>query len=104
MLNNLAWLLATCPDASLRDGPEAVRLAEKACELTHSRRTIMVGTLAAALAEAGRFPEAVEAAQKACALASGEGDRTLLTRNQELLNLYRTGKPYHEPAAPKDGR
>jgi tetratricopeptide (TPR) repeat protein len=104
VLNNLAWLLATCPDGSLRDGPEAVRLAEKACELTHSQRTIMVGTLAAALAEAGRFPEAVEAAQRACSLAASEGDHTLLARNQELLALYRAGKPHHEPAAPKDGR
>ena len=59
-LNNLAWLLATGPDGSLRDGPEAVRLAGKACELTRFGRTLMVGTLAAAYAEAGRFPEAVE--------------------------------------------
>src|ERR1019366_3785041 len=54
-LNNLAWLLATCPEASLRNGPEAVQHAEQACQLTQSRRTIMVGTLAAAFAEAGRF-------------------------------------------------
>ena len=99
-LNNLAWLLATCPEASLRDGPEAVRLAEKACMLTRFRRTIMVGTLAATLAEAGRFPEAVGAAQRACALAADEGDRALLARNQELLELYRASQPYHEPAAP----
>jgi tetratricopeptide (TPR) repeat protein len=99
-LNNLAWLLATCPAGSFRDGPEAVRLAEKACELTRSRRTIMVGTLAAAYAEAGRFPNAIETAQKACALAADEGDRLLVSRNQGLLELYRAGKSYHEPAAP----
>ena len=39
LLNNLAWLLATCPDASLRNGPQAVRHAENACELTHYQRT-----------------------------------------------------------------
>jgi Tfp pilus assembly protein PilF len=100
VLNNVAWLLATCPEASLRDGPEAVRLALKACELTRFRRTIMVGTLAAAHAEAGRFPEAVETAQQACALAADEGDGALLAKNQELLELYRASKPYHEPAAP----
>ena len=100
VLNNLAWLLATCPAASPRNGPEAVRLAQQACELTRFRRTIMVGTLAAAYAEAGRFAEAVATAQKACALAAEEGDRALLARNQELLELYRASQPYHEPAAP----
>jgi cytochrome c-type biogenesis protein CcmH/NrfG len=101
VLNNLAWLLATCPEASQRNGPEAVQLAGKACELTRFRRTIMVGTLAAAYAEEGRLVEAVATAQKACALATDEGDRTLLARNQQLLELYRAGQPYHEPPRPK---
>jgi Tfp pilus assembly protein PilF len=99
VLNNLAWLLATCPEGSLRNGPEAVRLALKACELTRFGRTIMVGTLAAAYAEAGRFAEAATTAQKACALATEEGDGALLARNQQLLDLYRTGQPYHETAS-----
>jgi len=98
VLNNLAWLLATCPEASLRDGPEAARLARQACELTRFRRTIMVGTLAAAYAEAGRFPEAIATAQQACALAAGEADYALLARNKELLELYRTNQAYHERA------
>jgi tetratricopeptide (TPR) repeat protein len=98
VLNNLAWLLAACPDPSLRNGPEAVQLAQRACEVTRFHRTIMVGTFAAAYAEAGRFTEAVATAQKACALAAAEGDRVLLARNQQLLELYRAGKPYHEPA------
>ena len=58
-LNDLAWLLATRPRAEERDGVRAVRFAERACELTQYKWTIMVGTLAAAYAEAGRFPEAV---------------------------------------------
>lgn len=100
VLNNLAWLLATCPEASQRNGPEAVQLASQACELTRFGRTIMVGTLAAAYAEAGRLAEAVATAQKACALATEEGDRPLLARNQQLLELYRAGQPYHESVAP----
>ena len=99
-LNNLAWLLATCPDAHLRDGVQAVQYAERACELTHSGVTILVGTLAAAYAEAGRFEEAVATAQKACALASRTGDPELLKRNQELLALYLKHQPYHEAATP----
>jgi Flp pilus assembly protein TadD len=106
VLNNLAWLLATCPDAHIRDGVQAVKYAGRACALTHYQKTIMVGTLAAAYAEAGRFDDAVAAAEKACALASAAGEPDLLEKNQKLLALYRARQPYHEaaekfvPAAP----
>ena len=95
-LNNLAWLLATAPDASVRNGPEAVRHAEEACRLTRYCATRPVGTLAAAYAEAGRFPEAIATAQKACARAANNNP-ALLERNRQLLELYRKGQPYHEP-------
>jgi tetratricopeptide (TPR) repeat protein len=62
VLNNLAWLLATCPDAHIRDGVQAVKYARRACELTHYGVTRLVGTLAAACAEAGRFDDAIAAA------------------------------------------
>jgi len=101
-LNNLAWLLATCPEASLRSGPEAVRLAEAACQLTEYHRTILVGTLAAAYAEAGRSSEAVATAQRACELAGIFEEEALAVKNRELLELYRAGQPYHEPARTKD--
>ncbi|MGA3284483.1 MAG: hypothetical protein ABSD57_08500 [Verrucomicrobiota bacterium] len=94
-MNNLAWLLATCPDANVRDGTRAVQLAEHACELTGYKKTMYVGTLAAAYAEAGRFAEAMATAQKACALASQSGEQDLLQKNRELLELYRAHKPYH---------
>ena len=99
LLNNLAWLLATCPDASVRNGPEAAALAERACQLTHYRETFFVGTLGAAYAEAGRFDDAIWMAQKACAQASEAGNQALLKRNQELLALYRAHQPYHEVAS-----
>ncbi len=98
-LNNLAWLLATAPEASSRNGQEAVRHAEKACRLTRYCVARLVGTLAAAYAEAGRFPEAIATAEKAIARASASGDQALRERNQELLELYRKGQPYREPAS-----
>jgi hypothetical protein len=69
----------------------------------------MVGTLAAAYAEARRFAEAVSTAQKARALAAESGDEALVGKNQELLQLYRAGRPYHEatnaaPAGPVSPR
>jgi hypothetical protein len=95
-LNNLAWLLATSPDATVRNGPEAVQCAEKACRLTRYCVPRLVGTLAAAYAETGRFPEAVATARKACARAGDEP--ALLKRNRELLEMYRKGQAFHEAA------
>jgi protein O-mannosyl-transferase len=99
-LNNLAWTLATSGTANLRDGARAVELAERACKLTDYRETIMVGTLGAAYAEAGRFDDAMATAQKACALATESGKTELLNINQNLLELYRQHQPYREIANP----
>jgi tetratricopeptide (TPR) repeat protein len=96
-MNNLAWTLATSEEAGLRDGAQAVKYAERACELTHYQETVVIGTLAAAYAEAGRFDEAIATAEKACMMASESGDPDLRKRNQELLVLYRAHQPYHEP-------
>ena len=98
--NNLAWLLTTCPDGHVRNGAQAVAYAEHACALTQYIVTPMVGTLAAAYAEAGRFDDAIAMAQKACTQASESGRQDLLKRNQELLILYRQHLPYHEVPAP----
>ena len=97
-LNNLAWILATSSDGQLRNGTEAVQLAERACELTHHAQPWFIRTLAAAYAEAGRFPEAVTAAEKAEQLATAAGQAAVVAKNRRLLELYRAGKPYHEPA------
>jgi peptidoglycan/LPS O-acetylase OafA/YrhL len=98
--NNLAWMLATSPEATHRNGQLAVRLAECACIQTHYNETIMAGTLAAAYAEAGRFEEAISTAQLACTLASLSGQQGLLNKNQELLTLYLDHQPYREIASP----
>ena len=91
-----AWLLATCSDAPLRDGVQAVKYAEQACKLTHYGVTPFIGTLAAAYAEAGRYDDAIVAAQQACALATAAGEPALLEQNRKLLALYRAHQPYHE--------
>jgi tetratricopeptide (TPR) repeat protein len=97
-LNNLAWTLAANHDDTLRNGAEAVRLAEHSCALNHNREPLFIGTLAAAYAEAGRFPEAVATAEKAERLATSVGLTAVATKNRQLIELYRAGKPYHEPA------
>jgi protein O-mannosyl-transferase len=95
-LNNLAWLRATVPESKYRNGPEAVKHAEQACILSNFREPQLIGTLAAAYAEAGRFDDAVESAKKAANLAASLGRDAIATRNKELLELYLSGKPYRE--------
>jgi len=95
-LNNLAWVLAASHDDGLRDGREAVQLAQRACQLTQYRQPLFIGTLAAAYAEARRFDDAIAAAQETIALAQKNGEPDLLRKNQELLELYRAHKAYHE--------
>jgi tetratricopeptide (TPR) repeat protein len=95
-LNDLAWMLATDRDSGVRDGPTAVRMAERACKLMGYRDAQFVGTLAGAYAEAGRFPEAVQTAEKARDLALAAGQTELAAKNEELLTLYRNGKPFRD--------
>jgi tetratricopeptide (TPR) repeat protein len=95
--NNLAWLLATCPQASLRNGDKAVELARRANELAGGKNPVILGTLAAACAEAGRFSEAVEIAQHALRLAGAQSNTTLAGQLQLEMKLYQSGNPYHIP-------
>ena len=95
-LTSLAWLLAVDPSDRVRSGPEAVKLAERACQLTQFRDPPLLGTLAAAYAEAGRFEDAIRTAGKARDLARAAGNRQLAERNEQLLEMYRAGKPFHE--------
>jgi tetratricopeptide (TPR) repeat protein len=96
VLNNLAWLRATNPHEQFRDGPEAVRLAERACQLTEYKEPKFVTTLAAALAAAGRFDEALQAAAKARDLAQSVGQKDLVKRNEELINLFTARQQYRQ--------
>jgi protein O-mannosyl-transferase len=94
-----AWFLATGTDPRERDGPRAVVLAEKACKLTHERDARIVSTLAAAYAEAGRFTDAVDAARRAIRVAHASEQEPLIPDIEQRLQLYESGRPFHESAA-----
>ncbi len=92
-LNNLAWLLATCSDDAVRDGPQAVKLAEQAASLTgHNNASILV-TLSSAYAEAGNLELAVAWQEKAVRLVPDNQAEGLRKR----LELYRSGKTDRQP-------
>jgi protein O-mannosyl-transferase len=96
-LSNLAWLLATSSDPSLRNGSEAVRLAERADSATSrsDKHPAVLRILAAAYAEAGQFAEAKETAQRALEGANVQGNTTLAEALQGELALYDLRLPYH---------
>jgi tetratricopeptide (TPR) repeat protein len=96
--NDLAWILATCPQASLRNGNKAVELARQANELTGGENPVVLHILAAAYAEAGRFSDAVETAQLALHLAEAQSNTTLAGQLQSEMKLYQAGSPFHSPA------
>jgi tetratricopeptide (TPR) repeat protein len=93
--NNLAWVLATCPEASLRNGGKALELGRQASLLTGGENPVILHTLAAACAEAGRFSEAVETAQHALRLAEAQTNTVLAGALQSELKLYQAGRPLH---------
>lgn len=85
---SLAWLLATCPEASLRDGGRAVELAQQAGKLAGSESPQILDTLAAAYAEAGQFGKAVEMATRALNLPAAQNNQQLAEAIQIRLKLY----------------
>jgi tetratricopeptide (TPR) repeat protein len=94
--NALAWLLATCPEATWRNGSQAVELAQQAEQLSGGKHPEILDTLAAAYAEAGRFPDAVETAERALHLASNQSNTVLADDIRTRLKLYETNSPYRE--------
>jgi serine/threonine-protein kinase len=92
--NNLAWIRATHPSATLRNGAEAVRLAEDLCQKTEFQQPSYLDTLAVAYAEAGQFEKAAETAQRAIALATQAGDHRAVAEMQLRLELFEQKQPY----------
>jgi tetratricopeptide (TPR) repeat protein len=95
-LNRAAWLLATQGDPRIRNGREALRLAQRACDLTGNTNAHSLNTLAAAYAEIGQFDQAVATAQRALASAHAQSQPEVAGIIQKLLEMYQRKTPYRE--------
>jgi protein O-mannosyl-transferase len=96
--NNRAFILATCPIQSLRNGAEAVKLAERANKKTGESHLDFLDTLAAAYAEVGRFDDAVATARKVVDLATAQNSPEMVRLMEARVALYQARKPLREPA------
>ncbi len=95
-LNNLAWVMSTGPDESLRNNQIAVQLAEKANQLSKESNPVFIRTLAAAYAQAGQFENAIETARRAAEQANARGAHGLAVQIQDDVDLYRRGAPLRD--------
>ena len=93
--NNLAWILATCPDEKIRDPQRAITIAKAECEKTGWKNDSLLDTLAAGHASAGDFTKAIERQEQAIELAR---DPEAIKDFQARLKLYRNSKPFVESA------
>jgi hypothetical protein len=92
--NDLAWMKATCSDASVRNGQEAVSAASNACELSEWKNWRFIDTLAAACAEAGDFQRAIEFQEQA--LRAGTPTESQQKIMRERVSLYKQSQPLRE--------
>ncbi len=93
-LNDIARTLATSDASEIRNGTNAVRLAEQAVAATSRTNASFLDTLAAAYAETHQFDKAVSTQNEAIALLSSEVEKS---DYKSRLKLYEDNTPYHQP-------
>ena len=95
-LDDLAWVFATHPSEDLRDGQEAVRLAEHACALTKRTDPILLATLATAYAETGNFSEAMNTIQESLSKARSSSNKDGIALGEKLLSFFQSNTPIRQ--------
>jgi tetratricopeptide (TPR) repeat protein len=95
---NLAWILACSPEAVLRNGARAVQLALRADQLSGGKNPTVIGALAAAYAEAGKFTEAVAAVRRAMQLPGVADNAAVAGKLRADMALYQAGSPMRDPS------
>lgn len=101
-LYNLSWTLASCENEKLRNGKEAVRLAEKLCKITKNNEPLALDALAAAYAETGNFDSAISVAKNALKIALQQGPEELALGLKVRFKLYQEKRPYRQGLCKKN--
>jgi tetratricopeptide (TPR) repeat protein len=99
-LDGLSWILATDSNSQFRNGPEAVRMSERACQLTGRKDAAKLKTLAAAYAEVGRFQDAAATAQAAGELAEQAGRKELAEECRGMKDSFQSTRPWRQGTQP----
>ena len=102
-LTGLAWILAVHPDPNVRQPEHAIQHAQRAAELTSHHNAVVLDTLAAAYAAAGRFERAVATADSALGLASSAAAGDLVDQIRQRRELYKARRPYRVAVGASDG-
>jgi tetratricopeptide (TPR) repeat protein len=95
-ISQMAHALAASPEASDRNGAEAIKLATRAVELSKGDEPVFLDTLAMAYAESGRFTDAVETARRALQLAREQNQPSEADALNERIELYQSRQPYRD--------
>ena len=101
--SNLAWVFATCPEDSIRNGAGAVELAERAFRISGGKIPMIYRVLAAAYAENGRFGEAIATAKRGAELANSQGNPALVAELESNIALYQSATPLRDPSITNGG-
>ena len=96
-LAGLAWIRATAWDPALRSTDDAVRLAERADDLTRHQDVTAIDALAAAYASAGRYEDAIRVARVGLSLATSAGQVAVAAQFDQRIKLFQTGQPLRMP-------
>ncbi len=102
--NNMAWVLATSREASVRNGAEAIEYAKRANQLSRGSSPSIMATLGAAYAERGKFAEAIATVQEALRIATRQHDEVGIKQLGRQLALYQKGTPYRDPPTTGEAR
>ena len=95
-MNQMAHVLAASPEASDRNAEEALRLAERAVQLSSGQDPEYLSTLAIAYANGGRFPEALDVAHRALQLATQQNQPELVRKFNSEIKFYEAGQPFRD--------
>jgi tetratricopeptide (TPR) repeat protein len=102
LLSRIAWLMATSPEDAVRDGRQALTLAERAVQITDGRDADSLDTLAAAYAEMGQYTDAGRTEERAIETAQSSGMAHMIPEMQIRLEMYRAGQRFRQ-APPQRG-